>query len=387
MCATLRGVVFRAVGNAVSHSRWTKLIRFAEPGVPIERSELADAVSALCAEGNDALSPSEMAMAYEILGRLYPRIELAVRRRLAGVMANRPDAPPGLVTLIANDSIEIAHPVLMSSPALDDNDLEQVITSRGNAHRLAICQRPEVSVRISDILLTFDDDSICLALVRNPGARFSEKGALSLLERAEHLAALRLPLVSRHILPARLIAVMVHWADDAVRSALFDTYGEELPADIKDALRRAVRDVRKETEASETHMIEAFLSSGVEAMINAIRSGKMSQAEAEVARLLRLPDFAASRVLYGAEGEGLAVLCRSNGVSMPLFKELYSRLNGISPFGHCQPSRLFSSAMDFFSHLSAREADVILDRWRQNPEHMASASRFQPPSPGLPSAS
>lgn len=387
MCVRLHDVVFRVVGNTVNHSRWTKLIRFAEPGVPIERGELADAVSALCAEGDEALSPSEMAMAYEILGRLYPRIELAVRRRLADAIASRPDAPPGLVALIANDSIEIAHPVLLSSPTLDDNDLEQVITSQGNAHRLAICQRPEVSVRISDILLTFDDDTICLALVRNPGARFSENGALSLLKRAEHLAALRLPLVSRHILPARLIAVMVHWADDAVRSALFETYGDELPPDIKDALRRAVRDVRKETEASETHMIEAFLSSGVEAMINAIRSGKMPQAEAEVARLSRLPGFAASRVLYGADGEGLAVLCRSHGVSMPLFRELYSRLNGISPFGHCQPSRLFSSAMDFFSHLSAREADAILDRWRRNPEHVVSTPSAQPPSPGLPSAS
>ncbi|AMW35205.1 hypothetical protein AY555_08500 [Haematospirillum jordaniae] len=375
------------VGDAVNQSRWTRLIRFAEPGVPIDRGELADAVSSLCTEGDDALSPSEIAMAYEILGRLYPRIELAVRRRLAGTIAGRADVPGNLATLMASDAIEIAHPVLLSSPVLDDEDLENIITNQSNAHRLAICQRPEVSVRISDVLLTFDDDTICLALVRNPGARFSENGALKLLERAEHLAALRLPLVSRHILPARLIAVMVHWADDAVRSALAETYGDELPPDVKDALKQAVRDVRKETEASETHTIEAFLSSGVEAMVNAVRNGRMPQAEAEVARLSRLPAFAVSRVLYGADGEGLAVLCRSHGVSMPLFKELYSRLNGIIPFGHCQPSRLFSSALDFFSRLSAKEADAILDRWRRNPEHVRTSQPGPCRQQGLPPAS
>ena len=159
---------------------------FTAPGVPLERATLSEALVDLYAEDeDDALSPSEMAMACEILGRLYPKIELEVRRRLAESLAGRDDVPHDLVTLLANDQIEIARPVVMFSPVLNDDDLGQIASTQSSAHRLAICERPEISVRVSDLLLTFDDDNICLALIKNPGAAFSEKGAERILERAK----------------------------------------------------------------------------------------------------------------------------------------------------------------------------------------------------------
>lgn len=361
--------------------KWAKLMEFTAPGVPIERATLSEALVDLYAEDeDDVLSPSEMAMACEILGRLYPKIESEVRRRLAESLAGRPDVPHDLIAMLANDKIEIARPVVVFSPALNDDDLSHIVSSQGHAHRLAICERPEVSVRISDLLLTFDDDGICLALVRNPGAAFSEKGAEQVLERAKECEMLRLPLASRRVLPERLVSVMVHWADDAIRSALANAYGDDLPNDVKDALRLNIREVRREAELKQSEAIEAFLSSGIEHLVAAIRGGDSERIESEACHLARLPDRVIRQLLYDQDGGGLAVLCRAYGASSTLFKELYSRLNSLIPFGCTQPCGLFSAATEFFKGLQEEQARTLLNAWRKNPDRLQGfhPHRFRP---------
>ena len=63
----------------------------------------------------------------------------------------------------------------MFSPVLNDDDLGQIASTQSSAHRLAICERPEISVRVSDLLLTFDDDNICLALIKIQEPRSQRK--------------------------------------------------------------------------------------------------------------------------------------------------------------------------------------------------------------------
>ena len=55
---------------------------------------------------------------------------------------------------------------------------------------------------------------------------------------------------------------MVHWADDAIRSALANAYGDDLPHDVKDALRLNIREVRQEAELKQSEAIEAFCPQG-----------------------------------------------------------------------------------------------------------------------------
>lgn len=357
-------------------SPWDVLTAFASSDrakwPEIDRGQIAEAVFSLCADRDASLTPAENAIAFEILEALYPQIERTVRRVLADRLADRDGVPSSLITLLARDTIDIARPVLVRSPLLNDTTLVAIVMERGVDHRQAISERKSLSSTVTDVLLVLGDDTVAMLIASNPQALISGNGMLRLLERASHNQDLHWPLARRAELTPTLAARLSLCAGSAVRGFLADLFGPALPHSIEQELFAAAEDAcaqitRQMPRKKTSPMPDVPMNSLLDAFLKAMRDGQPERADALMAQVTRLPASAVAQVLYTPAGRALAVICRSGGASRTVFAELYARLNGITPYGTSQRSDGLLSALRVFDRITSAEADRILDGWRTDP--------------------
>ncbi|MHA1569732.1 MAG: DUF2336 domain-containing protein, partial [Alphaproteobacteria bacterium] len=105
------------------------------------REELVETVSDLFFDDHRILSDHERSLMTDILRQLIHDVEMAVRRKLADRLADQPNAPHELVLTLANDEIEVAHPILLNSEVLHDVELIEIVRHRTLEHQLAIAMR------------------------------------------------------------------------------------------------------------------------------------------------------------------------------------------------------------------------------------------------------
>jgi uncharacterized protein (DUF2336 family) len=117
------------------------------------RKALVDAVGDLFRNKGDVLSDLERALMSEILRQIIHEVEMSVRRRLSDRLAQMKDAPHDLILRLANDSIEVAHPILIDSDLLHDIDLVEIIQHRTLQHQLAIAMRRNLSESVTEALV------------------------------------------------------------------------------------------------------------------------------------------------------------------------------------------------------------------------------------------
>ena len=87
------------------------------------RADLFTAISDLFERRGDTLSEAERELMLDILRRLTGEVERAVRAELARRVSDNERVPQQLLTLLANDEIEVAYPILAQSVVLRDPDL------------------------------------------------------------------------------------------------------------------------------------------------------------------------------------------------------------------------------------------------------------------------
>lgn len=120
-----------------------------------------------------------------VLLQLTERVEACALARLSTTLAELKVAPPEtLRRLASHDDPEVAGPVLLKSQALSAADLAAIASSCGERHQHAIAARNCIEPEVTEALIA-RGGPICLALIKNPGAKFSEAAYAALIARAE----------------------------------------------------------------------------------------------------------------------------------------------------------------------------------------------------------
>ena len=91
------------------------------------RNTIFETVQDLFLLKKGGLSDRERALMGGILRQLIHEVEMSVRKDVASNLAKRDDAPRELVLALANDEIEVAHPLLIDSTVLHDSDLIELL--------------------------------------------------------------------------------------------------------------------------------------------------------------------------------------------------------------------------------------------------------------------
>lgn len=274
-------------------------------------------------------SEAETALYGSVLGELTDAMEVAVRAELAERFAAAPDAPHQLIRRLANDEAEdVAQPVLRASPVLTEDDLIQVIRSRGQGHMRAVSQRAEVSEAVSDAIVERGDDETLGVLLGNEGACLSRAACEAAVERARANPALHAPTVERASLPPDLLNEMYFEVEARLRQRILEQNARMDPALLESALaagrtRVATDDGALPPDYAESlAYVEELRAAGQltpQMLARFLRSGSRTSFLIALSQLADIEFHTARQIIERRELDALAVVCKAADLDRALF--------------------------------------------------------------------
>ncbi len=291
--------------------------------------EIFLAVSTLFEHQKGAFNKQERELAADILKRVTKDVEMSIRIGVAERLADDETAPHELVSLLADDSIEVARLILARSPILSDADLIRVIEKGSEPHQITIAERPEIGATVSAALARSECEAAIIALLRNITAKIAAETFELLSERARRLSRLQEPLTQRPDLPPEVAQKLYIWVSGALKTALAARYPE-----VSGPLARAVEQTKDAhnndeppvPEANAKKLVDKLFASGQlrsSFLIRVLNQGQMELFEHAFATLLSMDIEIMRKALYGASPTTVALACRAAGIDRSVFMTVF----------------------------------------------------------------
>eukprot|EP01037_Dinobryon_pediforme_P019144 gene19144-19512_t len=262
---------------------------------------LADVVSL----PSSRVNAFERAMTSDLLVEVLRDASTADRKRVAQRVAGLSEIPTDLLRMLICDEIEVAEP-LLNDAVISAPDLIACAQAGTPLHRLAI------------------------ALLRNPGAVFSQAGLeLALSYSREHPALLAIMLKRPELRPAQAY-VMFWWCGPQERKTILQRFavGRDVLQDVASdvfalaaeegwndpLVRKALQFIERRQRNRSAQARSQF--EDLEAAVDAASAtGLTRQTAQEIGYLSGLKPSTAAKIFTDVGGEGLAVLCKATGLS------------------------------------------------------------------------
>jgi uncharacterized protein (DUF2336 family) len=292
------------------------------------REEILGRVTDLFIAGATRLSDEEVALFDDVITRLAVEIEISARALLSIRLAPISNAPPRTIRILAfDDAIEVAAPVLIHSPRLDDTDLVENARIKGQGHLLAVSQRSHLSEAVTDVLVERGDQLVLRSTVENRGAKLSDASFAILVQRTEGDEGLAVRVGERPEIPPHLFRQLLARASLSVREKLM-AINPELSREIDDVVEEV--SIRMELEALTPPGLAPELGNTARCVgqldDDNLRELAVAGAFAEVTSALAiradLPKSYVEKVMTGRRSDSLLALARAVGLSWPTVKAI-----------------------------------------------------------------
>lgn len=175
----------------------------------------------------------------EIICHLLGEVPVETRAMLSGLVAPLDQFPTQVVSQLANDESEVAMPVLEHSPVLTDLDLADMAGKVDVEKLKAIARRKKLGIRLTDVLVKRDENSVIREMAANPGAKFSKPTYRLVAEKAKTDVDLQETLVERADL-APAIAIQLHPFMSQVLKDRLSANQQEESGSLLDSLEEVV---------------------------------------------------------------------------------------------------------------------------------------------------
>ena len=362
-----------------------KLFSLAREKSSESRSALAATISDLFAMEGGTLSARERTLMLDILGRTIHDVEFSIRRRIGRDLASAPDLPRDLAVFLANDHIDIAYPILLKSPVLQDADLIEIVRNRTFEHQLAVAMRERLSEAVADALVETGERMVIDRLLRNSDARISIAAMEYLIEESRRVDSFREPILLRRELPPELARKMFLWVSAALRQTIIARF--ELPPEAVDGLLEAAVlaeigaapiDIRPKNAGQD--LADALVimdSASPQLLLGILEAGEVSLFVSLLERLTDLPRSMVSEILFEPGAERLAITCRAIGIDKVVFGSIFSLTRRARPqlFATCGAD--LRAALDLYGAMSIEAAKRVVRRWRRNPRDVVGIDRSE----------
>ncbi len=333
------------------------LLELAKSRAPGDRERLLLGIVDLCGAGGDheaVAVPAVQGLLSSIFMTLVIEAERDIRRRLAERLATADWAPPALINVLALDEIEIARPVIASSPVLKEHDLVRLLVEATIEHQIEVARRPRLGGVVVAAILRQGEPAVLTALANNPTAELSDDDMRQLVAAARKVAALRTPLSRHPRLTADLALQLYIWVGQSLRASLSDRFrldAVKLEQAIADTLRDAHGNAPAETEGlvivaregeredMERRLIEKLHAAGqlrAGYLVRALREGRLTLFATALSRLGGFDEEHVRRAIDSDRPELLALACTAVGIDRsvyPTILDMVQRLNNGFPSG------------------------------------------------------
>jgi uncharacterized protein (DUF2336 family) len=306
------------------------------------RAEVLRRVTDLFVLKSGTFSEDQITLFDTVMGKLLESIESAARAQFGCRIAKLPDAPRGVVRMLASDTaIEVAGPVLTHSERLDLDTLVENARTQSQGHLLAISGRKVIAEAVTDVLVDRGNRSVVSATARNDGARFSDFGVSTLVRKASDDGELALCVWSRPDIPRQNLVKLFIDASEEVKSQLVeaDPRGAEL---IKSMIAQATDAIQTKARAGSTDFAEASRYVSVlhaagalneEQLLAFADEANFDKVVAAIALMCDLPVGVVERAFVQNQTEQIVVLARALDISWVTTTKLlllHANVNGSS---------------------------------------------------------
>lgn len=350
------------------------------------RRLLVSTISDLFEAIGETLTERERALMTDILNKLIRDFEMKVRRELSERLAQRGYAPREILLMLANDAIEVARPILLTSELLRDEDLVEIVRHRTLQHQLAIAMRQHVSEAVSDALIETGNSDVIKALLDNDNARLSTATMEYLVEESRRVDTYQEPLVRRSDLTPALARRMCLWVGAALRSYILDHYDID-PTELDDMLEEVANQTvgfapvdEEVTEDSSVRLARSLADDGrltVDMLIQVLRQGEIPLFEALFAEMTKLRLRLIRRIAYEPGGEGLVIACRALDIEKPQFTSIFLMSRRGRPGDQRVDPDELSRVLSLFDRVRPAAAQAVIRRWQRDPHYLYAIKRIE----------
>jgi uncharacterized protein (DUF2336 family) len=371
--------------TAIEQGEFDYLFELARDKTVAGRRTLVETIGDLFFAQNETLTEQERSSMTEILRQLIHDVEISVRRALADRLAEQPMAPRDLVLALANDEIEVAHPLLVNSGVLEDMDLIEIIRNRTLEHQLAIAIRKSVSETVCDALVETENTDVIKTLLENPHAQISAKTMEYLVEQSRRVDSYQNPLLNRPDLDADLAKRMYWWVSAALRMHILENY-EIDSSELDETMEATVKDLTNEPQTMQlSKAVELAEKLGEERqitpalMLKVLRDGEVALFVALFSKFTGVRLQLVHRMMFEQGGEGLCIACKGVGMDKSTFASIYVLTRKAR--GRDQVSHLNDMAgiLNLYGRIKTEAAGMLLKKWQRDPHFLRAIWQVEQP--------
>lgn len=348
------------------------------------RSQLVSQIGDLMGDHGRILTIQERILINDILKKLIQDVARPVRKALAEKLALSPHAPREVTTLLANDEFDIASPILLNSPLLEDDDLMEIVRYRTISHRLAIAMRRTLNERVCDELVATNSVDVIKTLLENHGARISAATMAYLVEQSQTLDVYQEPLLRRSDLPQELAKRMYYWVSAAMRQFIVENFSVdpvELDLTLGQIAQQAAHAVSvpaaDEPAVNLARQLAEREDLTPDIIVETLRRGETPLFEAMLGERIGVKPILARKLIYDSSGEGLVVACRAAGIDRSSFVTLFMLMQRARTDPMTRDPYLMSKSLELYDRLSGETAKKLVERWTVDPEYLKSILKLQ----------
>jgi len=355
----------------------SRLLKFAHTNKAEGRSDLFTVIVDFLERRHAELTKNQLSLMSDILVKLISDVEIAIRQKLVGRLAEDDTAPIDLIILLANDQIEVARPVLSLSTLLSDEDLIEIIRHKTVQHQLAITSRRRLSPKICHELITVGNSKTLVMLLNNPQARIDQESFSTLVEKSRNDRHIQPPLIERPDLPANLAARMYQWVSDSLKQAILTNFHLN-EADIERLVATAVTEATIEHEAritqegSEILLVNKLHKAGrltPSFLMKCLRQGQSSLFEIAFSKIILVPQKLMRSLLYDGDTKTLAVICCAADIDRSVFMTIYQLTRRAQNLDPELSNEEIADALEYYRKLDKQTALVTIQQWvRETPQ-------------------
>jgi uncharacterized protein (DUF2336 family) len=324
-----------------------------------------------------SLSERERELMRDILRRLSHDIEMSIRVKLAENLSRRVAAPRDLVQMLANETIEVAYPILMESRVLQDLDLIEVVRQQTFRHQLAVAMRHDIGEDVSQALVDTRNPDVIVALLNNHSAKLSTDLVNELVDESELVERYQSPLLRRPDLPPLLARRMYAWVSAALRQHILQHFAID-EDDLDDTVAETMVEVsaaesRSEPDEAPQRLVDKLFDAGQLTpgfLIKALHQSEVTLFELGFAKLCGLRALLMRRIIYEPGGEALAIACRAIGLDRAVFQTVYKLTRQARGSEKTVPEAELAELKNYFDGLNRAGASLVLRKWQRNPDYL-----------------
>ncbi len=271
----------------------------------------------------------ERAVTGDLLVELLRQASVEERRRVAVRLAPLAELPDSLARLLLRDDPSVAGPLIEQCASLTDVDLIGCARDAGLEHRLLIAERRGLSEVVTEALLSFGEDAVIEAVLKNTSARLAQvavEGVVALSRQNRSLCAL---LLKRPELRPSGAYVMFWWCGAEERRIVLQRFAvsrEVLQDSVEDLFAQVAAEgwsdpvTRKALQFIERRQrnraaIGKSPYAGLEDAVAAAEGGMTRELVSEIGYLSGIKPLTSAKIMGDAGGESLAILCKATGLS------------------------------------------------------------------------